>query len=92
MHQSGLYYLFREVTEVQSGVNRKVEREDEKRISWERMAPLPRDNDLLVYFGRYCKSCKHEKLEENEPPCDECLEHPVNLNSHKPINYEDKSD
>lgn len=40
----------------------------------------------------YCKSCKHEKLEENEPPCDECLEHPVNLNSHKPINYEDKSD
>lgn len=51
-----------------------------------------RDNDLLVYFGRYCKSCKHEKLEENEPPCNECLEHPVNLNSHKPINYEDKSD
>lgn len=48
--------------------------------------------DLLVYFGKYCKSCKHEKLEENEPPCDECLEHPVNLNSHKPINYEDKSD
>ena len=42
-----------------------------------------RDNDLLVYFGKYCKSCKHEKLEENEPPCDECLEHPVNLNSHK---------
>ena len=27
-----------------------------------------RDNDLLVYFGKYCKSCKHEKLEENEPP------------------------
>lgn len=23
-----------------------------------------RDNDLLVYFGKYCKSCKHEKLEE----------------------------
>lgn len=24
-----------------------------------------------------------KKLEENEPPCDECLEHPVNLNSHR---------
>lgn len=45
-----------------------------------------RDNDLLVYFGKY------EKLEENEPPCDECLEHPMNLNSHKPVNYEDKND
>ena len=21
-----------------------------------------RDNDLLVYFGKYCKTCKHEKL------------------------------
>lgn len=20
-----------------------------------------RDNDLLVYFGKYCKSCKHKK-------------------------------
>ena len=45
-----------------------------------------------ITYNDYCKSCKHEKLEENEPPCDECLEHPVNLNSHKPINYEDKND
>ena len=58
-----------------------------------RDAAMPiRDNDLLVYFGKYCKTCKHEKLEENEPPCDECLEHPINLNSHKPVNYEDKND
>ena len=26
--------------------------------------------------------------EENEPPCDECLGHPVNLHSHKPVCYE----
>ena len=46
----------------------------------------------FVYFGKYCKTCKHEKLEENEPPCDECLERPINLNSHKPVNYENKND
>lgn len=51
-----------------------------------------RDNDLLVYFGKYCKTCKHESLDENERPCDECLENPINLNSHKPVNYEDKND
>lgn len=49
-----------------------------------------RDNDLLVYFDKYCKSCKHEKLAETESPCAECLEHPVNLNSHKPVHYETK--
>ena len=43
---------------------------------------------LFVRFDKYCKTCKHEKLEENEPPCDECLEHPVNLHSHKPVCHE----
>lgn len=51
-----------------------------------------RDNDLLVYFGKYCKTCKREKLPENKPPCDECLKNPINLNSHRPVNYEDKND
>lgn len=46
------------------------------------------DDYLFVRFDKYCKTCKHEKLEENEPPCDECLEHPVNLHSHKPVRYE----
>lgn len=46
------------------------------------------DDYLFVRFDKYCKTCKHEKLEENEPPCDECLEHPVNLHSHKPVCYE----
>ena len=35
------------------------------------------DDYLFVRFDKYCKTCKHEKLEENEPPCDECLEHPL---------------
>ena len=43
-----------------------------------------------VYFNEYCKTCKHEKLSEQDDPCFECLNEPVNLYSHKPINWEEK--
>lgn len=44
-----------------------------------------------VYFDRYCSTCKHYTVDENGDPCDECLTHPSNENSHKPVNYkEDK--
>ena len=43
-----------------------------------------------VYFDQYCKNCKHEKLKEIDDPCDECLNNPVNLYSHKPVMYEEK--
>lgn len=45
-----------------------------------------------VYFGEYCKKCKHEKKAESEDPCYECLENPVNLYSHKPMYYEKKGE
>lgn len=40
-----------------------------------------------VYFGKYCKTCKHSKKKNNEEPCDECLDNPVNVDSHKPVNW-----
>lgn len=43
-----------------------------------------------VYFDLYCKKCKHEKLGETETPCYECLGEPLNLDSHKPVRYEEK--
>lgn len=43
-----------------------------------------------VYFDKYCKSCKHTKKKDHEEPCDECLDTPINLNSHKPVNWEAK--
>lgn len=46
------------------------------------------DNYKEVYFGEYCKICKHKNLKEEEVPCDECLASPANLYSHKPIKYE----
>lgn len=40
-----------------------------------------------VDFKTYCATCKFKKLEQEDTPCDECLEHPVNLHSHKPVKY-----
>lgn len=44
-----------------------------------------------VYFGEYCKTCKHEKLEEDKDPCHDCLNNPVNVYSHKPVYWEAKA-
>ena len=43
-----------------------------------------------VYFDEYCKSCKYEKTDEKDDPCDECMMNPVNLYSHKPVNWKQK--
>ena len=44
-----------------------------------------------VYFDQYCTKCKHSKEPETSDACDECLEHPQNLYSHKPLRFETKS-
>lgn len=44
-----------------------------------------------VYFGTYCKTCKHRDLNGYEEPCDECLSVFANLYSHKPVKYEENS-
>ena len=43
-----------------------------------------------VYFGEYCKTCKYEKLSEQDDPCYDCLNNPINEDSHKPIRWEEK--
>ena len=43
-----------------------------------------------VYFGEYCKTCTHKELPEDQEPCHDCLNEPVNVYSHKPVNYEEK--
>lgn len=43
-----------------------------------------------VYFGDYCKTCKYEKVSEQDDPCYDCLNNPVNEDSHKPIRWEEK--
>ena len=43
-----------------------------------------------VYYKEYCKKCKYVKLKEHEDPCNDCLNHPYNINSHKPIRFEER--
>lgn len=43
-----------------------------------------------VYFDKYCCDCKHKDVKDHEDPCDECLNEPVNLHSHKPVNFAEK--
>lgn len=48
------------------------------------------NNYKEVYFDTYCKTCKNEKIGEDKDPCDECLNEPVNVDSHKPVRWEEK--
>lgn len=43
-----------------------------------------------VRFDLYCPKCKHEKTDEGEDPCHECLNNGVNVYSRKPMNFEGK--
>lgn len=51
---------------------------------------MPEIDYKEVYFHKYCKTCKYEKIPEYEMPCNECLEYSSNLYSHKPINWKEK--
>lgn len=44
-----------------------------------------------VDFEAYCKTCKYEKRPEEQNPCCDCLEEPLNLFSQKPVKWEGKS-
>lgn len=41
-----------------------------------------------VYFDVWCESCEHCAKEDNEEPCDECLDHPLSIDSHKPVKWQ----
>lgn len=43
-----------------------------------------------VRFDEYCKKCEYEKKQENEDPCDKCLDEPVNDNTSKPRMFKEK--
>ena len=44
----------------------------------------------LVDFDKYCPKCKNWIVAFTEDPCNECLTTPVNIDSHKPINFKEK--
>ena len=40
-----------------------------------------------VYYYKYCPLCKYNKVEETDDPCNDCLAHGSNENTHKPVRY-----
>ena len=49
------------------------------------------DNYKEVYFDKYCETCEYKDAPETEEPCFGCLDNPINLYSHKPVNYKEKT-
>ena len=45
------------------------------------------NSEKIVEFGEYCHQCLHYEKAEDQSPCDDCLENPVNIDSHKPVNF-----
>lgn len=43
-----------------------------------------------VKFNVYCEKCKYKGTKEEDYPCCECLDNPLNLYSNKPTKFEDK--
>lgn len=44
--------------------------------------------EKFVEFDKFCETCKYKDIKQDEEPCNECLENPVNEHSIKPIKYE----
>ena len=45
--------------------------------------------DKFVDFYNYCKKCEYFNVEGHKDPCDECLHHPVNQHSVKPVKFKE---
>ena len=56
------------------------------------MKLMDNDERKEVYFDKYCHMCVGCDKKEDEEPCCDCLEEPVNLYSHKPVKFKSKLD
>ena len=48
--------------------------------------------EKFVEFDEYCPTCKYKEVKDTEgkEPCEECLCSPTNIDSAKPIKYENR--
>ncbi len=49
-----------------------------------------REQNKIVFFEKYCPNCKYEEMDENQEPCWDCLDCPVNQDTHRPVKFEEK--
>lgn len=47
--------------------------------------------EKIVTYEIYCQKCKHYQEDESDPKsrCWTCLDEPVNIDSRRPINFEE---
>lgn len=48
------------------------------------------NKEKIVNFHEYCPTCKYSETKEQDEPCSECLDEPSNIDSHKPVFWEEK--
>ena len=48
--------------------------------------------DKIVEFDNWCYKCKYFKTKETEEPCTDCLDEPVNDDSHRPVYWKEQED
>lgn len=44
-------------------------------------------NTKEVYFDLYCSKCLFKDKKGYEDPCNNCIEHGYNVDSHKPVEF-----
>jgi hypothetical protein len=49
------------------------------------------DDYKEVYYNEYCPKCRYYEKGKIDDRCDKCLSEPVNLHTHRPVNFEEKS-
>lgn len=49
------------------------------------------ENEKEVRYDIYCQTCMYQDEPETNDHCDYCLNHPSNIDSHKPVSYKEKA-
>lgn len=47
-------------------------------------------DEKIVEYDKFCKDCIYYKEREAIDECNECLNTPVNVDSHKPVCFKEK--
>ncbi len=51
---------------------------------------MTENSRIMVRYDLWCDKCQHKTIKENDEPCEECLDHPINENTERPINFKEK--
>lgn len=51
---------------------------------------MTQNSPMMVRYDLWCSKCKNKDVKENDDPCEECLDHPVNDSTERPIHFKEK--